>query len=92
MTRLSITLFGVAPMSVNHYHFSWKIFMYVFGLAYIAKLLVCLWVQIYEKKLKQETQHKNTPTSQAKHTHTYTNHMPSTMHQLVKNARTTYIK
>ena len=37
---------------------------------------------------------KNTPTSQAKHTHsTHTvTHMPPTMHQLVKNTRKTYIK
>ena len=37
--------------------------------------------------------HKNTPTSQAKHTHTHTDtHIPPIIHQLVKNTRKTYIK
>ena len=41
----------------------------------------------------QKRNTKHTPTSQAKHTHTYTDtHMPPIMHQLVKNTRKTYIK
>ena len=31
--------------SVNHFHFSWTIYMYVLGMPYIAKLLIFLWVQ-----------------------------------------------
>ena len=45
MTWLSIILCGLAPMSVNHYHFFWIIFMYVLGVLYIDKLLVSPWVQ-----------------------------------------------
>ena len=45
MARLSITLCGLAPMSVSHYHFSWIIFMYVLGILYIVRLLVFPWVQ-----------------------------------------------
>ena len=45
MKRSSITLFGLAPVFVSHYNFSWIIFMYILGILYIVRLLVFPWVQ-----------------------------------------------